>query len=66
MAVNPGRVGEIAVRKTLKGKMTITPGTLASINAAIIRTLPRRLVVALYHRVEKRSKQKDEAAIAEK
>lgn len=66
MAVSPGRVGEIAVRKTLKGRMTITPGTLASINGAIIRTLPRRLVVALYYGVGKRSKQKDEAAIAGK
>ncbi len=64
MAVSPRRVGEVAVRKTLKGKMMITPGTLASINAAIIRTLPRRLVVALYYRVGKRAKEKDQAAIA--
>jgi uncharacterized protein len=63
MAVTPSRVGEIAVKKTLKGKMTITPGTLASINAAIIRMLPTRLVVAFYHKVGKRSSDQDAAIV---
>ena len=66
MAVAPSRVGEIAVKKTLKGKMTITPGALASINAAIIRTLPRRLVVAVYHKLGKRSGSREEEATAKK
>jgi uncharacterized protein len=48
MAVPPKKVGEIAVKKTLKKKMTIIPGTLAKISATIIRTLPRRWVTGLY------------------
>jgi short-subunit dehydrogenase len=55
MAVPPARVGEIAVKKTLAGKLMITPGVLASINAAIIRFLPRRIVVAFYDKVGKKS-----------
>lgn len=48
MAVPPERVGEIAVRNTLRGKMMIIPGTLAKISSFFIRILPRRWVVALY------------------
>jgi uncharacterized protein len=55
MAVPAEKVGEIAVRKTLGGKLMITPGILPSISAALIRVLPRRLVVALYHRREKKA-----------
>jgi uncharacterized protein len=55
MQVPPARVGEIAVRKTLRGKLMITPGTLASISATVIRTLPRRWVTSFYYRIEKRN-----------
>ncbi|MEJ7589064.1 MAG: SDR family NAD(P)-dependent oxidoreductase [Ferruginibacter sp.] len=48
MAVSPERVGEIAVRETLNKKLIIVPGSLAKIAAALIRILPRRLVVAFY------------------
>jgi short-subunit dehydrogenase len=48
MAVPPKKVGEIAVKKTFKKKLIITPGTLAKINATIIRTLPRRWMTGLY------------------
>jgi short-subunit dehydrogenase len=48
MAVSPERVGEIAVRKTLRRKMMIVPGTLAKISSFLIRILPRRWIVALY------------------
>ena len=48
MAVPPERVGEIAVRGTLRGKMMIIPGTLAKISSFFIRILPRRWVVSLY------------------
>lgn len=48
MAVPPKRVGEIAVRQTLRRKMMIVPGTLAKISSFFIRILPRRWVVALY------------------
>jgi short-subunit dehydrogenase len=53
MAVPPTRVGEKAIKKTLKGKMIIVPGTLAKISSAIIRFLPRKWIVALYNKVEK-------------
>ena len=48
MAVPPARVGEIAVRNTLRGQMIIIPGTLAKISAFVIRILPRKWIVALY------------------
>ena len=49
MAVPPKKVGEIAVRKTLKKKLIIVPGTLAKISATVIRTLPRRWVTGMYN-----------------
>lgn len=48
MAVSPKKVGEIAVRKTLRGKMMIVPGTLSKISSFFIRILPRKWIVALY------------------
>jgi short-subunit dehydrogenase len=51
MAVAPKKVGEIAVRKTLKHRLMIVPGTLAKISSFFIRLLPRRWVVALYGKV---------------
>lgn len=48
MAVPPKKVGEIAVRKTLKGRMMIVPGTLAKISSVLIRILPVRWIVSLY------------------
>lgn len=54
MAVPPARVGEVAVRKTLKGRMLIIPGTLARLSSVVIRMLPRRMAAALYSRVDKK------------
>jgi uncharacterized protein len=51
MAVPPKRVGEVAVRKTLKGRMMIVPGTLSKIMSTFIRILPRRWVVAIYNKL---------------
>lgn len=51
MAVPVEKVGEIAVRNTLKGKMMIVPGMLSKISAFIIRVLPRRWVTAIYSKV---------------
>ena len=48
MALHPERVGEVAVRKTLKGRMMIVPGTVAKITSLFIRLLPRRWVTAIY------------------
>jgi len=51
MAVPQSKVGEVAVRNTLKGRMMIVPGTLSKISSVIIRVLPRRWIVALYNKV---------------
>ena len=48
MAVPPKKVGEKAIKKTLKKKMIIIPGTLAKISSTVIRTLPKRWMVGLY------------------
>ena len=48
MAVDPAKVGEIAVRRTLNKRLIIVPGTLAKIVSIILRTLPRRLLVFIY------------------
>lgn len=49
MAVPPDKVGEIAVKKTLKGKMIIIPGTLAAVSSVLIRYLPKELVTKFYY-----------------
>ena len=56
MEVPPGKVGEIAVRETLKGKLVIVPGTLAKLSAFFVRLMPRRMIVALYNRAGKKKK----------
>jgi short-subunit dehydrogenase len=46
--VPPARVGEVAVKRTLKGRMMIVPGTLANLSSLFIRSLPMRLTANLY------------------
>jgi short-subunit dehydrogenase len=48
MAVSPKKVGEIAVRQTLRGKLMIVPGFLAKLSSSLIRILPRRTIVSMY------------------
>ena len=48
MAVPPARVGEVAVRQTLKGKMIIVPGTLAKVTSGVVRFLPRGVLASIY------------------
>ncbi len=48
MALMPHRVGEVAVKKTLKKHMVIVPGTLAKIMSGVIRVLPKRWTTAIY------------------
>jgi short-subunit dehydrogenase len=48
MAVEPKKVGEVAVRKTLKKKMIIVPGVSAKIFSRLLRILPNRLIVSIY------------------
>jgi short-subunit dehydrogenase len=51
MAVPPKKVGEIAVRQTLRGKLMIVPGFLAKLSSSLIRILPRRTITAIYDKV---------------
>jgi short-subunit dehydrogenase len=53
MAVPPARVGELAVRKTLKRRMLIIPGTLAKMSSVVIRIMPKRLAAKIYNGVGK-------------
>jgi hypothetical protein len=48
MAVPPSKVGEVAVRETLNGKMIIVPGTLAKIASGVARILPRGVMASIY------------------
>lgn len=50
MAVAPHKVGEVAVRKTLKGKMIIVPGFLANMMSKILRMLPKRIATSFYYK----------------
>lgn len=47
IAVSPKRTGEIAVRKTLRKKMIIVPGTLAKLIAVLLQVIPRGTITAL-------------------
>ncbi len=59
MALDPGTVGEVAVKKTFNKRLIIVPGTLAKISSSVIRFLPRRWVVGLYNKAGKKSKAKN-------
>lgn len=50
MAVAPHKVGEIAVRKTIKGKMIIVPGFLANVMSKILRIVPKRVSTSFYYK----------------
>jgi uncharacterized protein len=54
MAVPVKQVGIIAIRKTLRGKMLIVPGTIASFLASVLRILPRKWITAIYHKIGKK------------
>jgi uncharacterized protein len=54
MAVTPERVGEVAVKRTLRGRMLIIPGTLAKLSSVMIRILPRRVAAGIYYGVDKK------------
>jgi uncharacterized protein len=53
MAVPVQIVGEVAVKKTLKGKMIIIPGTLSKTLSVVVRFFPRRWVAWFYYRFSK-------------
>jgi hypothetical protein len=58
MAMKPARVGEITVRKTLKGRPMIVPGGIAKILSAVLRVLPKRWSTYIYGKAGDRSNQK--------
>ena len=58
MSVKPARVGEVAVRKTLKGRPIIVPGTIAKILSGVLRVLPKRFVAWVYGKAGDRSSRK--------
>jgi len=51
MALYPDKAGEVTVRKTLKGRMVIVPGTLAKISSGVLRILPRRWAASVYNKL---------------
>ncbi len=53
MAVPVKKVGEVAVKKTLQGKMIIVPGTLAKILSGVVRFFPQQWVAWFYYRFSK-------------
>jgi short-subunit dehydrogenase len=53
MAVPVNKVGEVAVKKTLQGKMIIVPGRLAKTLSGVVRFFPRRWVAWFYYRFTK-------------
>ncbi len=48
MAMMPHRVGEVAVKKTLKKRMIIVPGTIAKIMSGVLRVVPKCITTAIY------------------
>lgn len=50
MAVAPEKIGEIAIRRTLKKDRIIVPGFLAKAVSVLIRSLPMRWIAYLYNR----------------
>ncbi|GAO41570.1 SDR family NAD(P)-dependent oxidoreductase [Flavihumibacter petaseus] len=53
MAVKPSKAGEAAVRRTLKGRMVVVPGTLAFGASQLLRILPKRWSSGIYNRLDK-------------
>jgi uncharacterized protein len=66
MAVPPKKVGEIAIKKTLRHRMIIVPGTLAKVTSTVVRVMPRRLVASIYYRLGKKGSSSANEAIAKK
>jgi uncharacterized protein len=58
IALTAERTGEVAVRRTLRGRTVIVPGTLANISSWFIRLMPLKWMTALYGKAGKRSFEK--------
>lgn len=59
MAVNPERVGEIAVKGMLKKRFMIIPGVMTKISAFFIKLLPEKILVGIYERMIESGKKKN-------
>ncbi len=55
MAVKPEKVGEIAVRRTLKHDLLIIPGALPKISSVLIRLIPRKWMTSIYYNARKKN-----------
>jgi short-subunit dehydrogenase len=53
MMLDAAKVGEVAVRRTLNGRLIIVPGFLAKLMSILIRLLPRRILGFIYYKVGK-------------
>lgn len=53
IAVTPERVGEIAVRRTLRKRMIIVPGTMAKLVSIFLRVVPKRIITTIYAGIKK-------------
>jgi short-subunit dehydrogenase len=51
MALYADRVGEVAVKRTLKHRMIIVPGTLATLGSIPVRLLPKKILLNFYNRM---------------
>jgi len=60
MAMKPAKVGEVAVRKTLKGRLIIVPGTIAKVLSIVLRIAPQRWVTNIYGRSADRINRKSQ------
>jgi len=57
MAVPPGQVGEYAIKKMLRGRLVIIPGSLNRLVSVFLRFMPRRLLAWIYYRFGKPARQ---------
>jgi short-subunit dehydrogenase len=54
MALSPHKVGEVTVRRALRGKMIIVPGFLANMMSRLLRVTPRRWSTSIYDKLGKK------------
>jgi uncharacterized protein len=55
MAMDPGQVGELAVRNMLKGRMIIVPGKLATLVSYVLRVFPDQFIAYLIYSFRKKN-----------
>ncbi|MBK7435083.1 MAG: SDR family NAD(P)-dependent oxidoreductase [Chitinophagaceae bacterium] len=58
LSMKPAKVGEVTVRKMLRGRPVIVPGTLAKVLSWVLRIAPQRWVTYVYGKSAERSNRK--------